>query len=76
MMISQGLTIFEGTISKVSYNLLMAGSLIAVVPVLIVALIVQRRVVDGPTLGRCQQCGALPVAQFCLHVNRRCSEMQ
>jgi multiple sugar transport system permease protein len=51
MMISQGLTIFEGTISKVSYNLLMAGSLIAVVPVLIVALIVQRRVVEGLTLG-------------------------
>jgi multiple sugar transport system permease protein len=51
MMISQGLTIFEGTISKVSYNLLMAGSLIAVIPVLIVALIVQRRVVEGLTLG-------------------------
>jgi ABC-type glycerol-3-phosphate transport system permease component len=51
LMISQGLTIFEGTISKVSYNLLMAGSLIAVVPVLIVALIVQRRVVEGLTLG-------------------------
>ena len=31
--------------------LLMAGSLIAVVPVLIVALIVQRRVVEGLTLG-------------------------
>jgi ABC-type glycerol-3-phosphate transport system permease component len=41
----------EGTISKVSYNLLMAGSLIAVVPVLVVALIVQRRVVEGLTLG-------------------------
>jgi hypothetical protein len=47
MMISQGLTIFEGTISKVSYNLLMAGSLIAVVRVLVVALIVQRRVVEA-----------------------------
>jgi ABC-type glycerol-3-phosphate transport system permease component len=44
-------TIFEGMISKVSYNLLMAGSLIAVVPVLFVALIVQRRVVEGLTLG-------------------------
>jgi multiple sugar transport system permease protein len=51
MMISPGLTIFDGQISKVSYNLLMAGSLIAVVPVLVVALIVQRRVVDGLTLG-------------------------
>lgn len=51
MMISQGLTIFEGQISRVTYNLLMAGSLIAVVPVLVVAMIAQRRVVDGLTLG-------------------------
>jgi ABC-type glycerol-3-phosphate transport system permease component len=51
MMISQGLTIFDGQISKVSYNLLMAGSLIAVVPVLVVAMIAQRRVVEGLTLG-------------------------
>jgi ABC-type glycerol-3-phosphate transport system permease component len=51
MMVSQGLTIFEGQISKVSYNLLMAGSLIAVVPVLAVALVAQRRVVEGLTLG-------------------------
>jgi ABC-type glycerol-3-phosphate transport system permease component len=51
MMVSQGLTIFDGQISKVSYNLLMAGSLIAVVPVLAVALVVQRRVVEGLTLG-------------------------
>ena len=51
MMVSQGLTIFSGQISKVSYNLLMAGSLIAVVPVLIVAMIAQRRVVEGLALG-------------------------
>lgn len=51
MMVSQGLTIFSGQISKVSYNLLMAGSLIAVVPVLIVAMVAQRRVVEGLTLG-------------------------
>jgi ABC-type glycerol-3-phosphate transport system permease component len=51
MMVSQGLTIFDGQISKVSYNLLMAGSLIAVVPVLAVALVAQRRVVEGLTLG-------------------------
>ena len=51
MMISQGLTIFDGQISRVTYNLLMAGSLIAVVPVLIVAMVAQRRVVDGLTLG-------------------------
>jgi multiple sugar transport system permease protein/sn-glycerol 3-phosphate transport system permease protein len=51
MMVSQGLTIFQAQINKVSYNLLMAGSLIAVVPVLIVAMIAQRKVVDGLTLG-------------------------
>ncbi|HEY2579306.1 MAG TPA: carbohydrate ABC transporter permease [Streptosporangiaceae bacterium] len=51
MMVSQGLTIFSGQISKVSYNLLMAGSLIAVVPVLAVAMVAQRRVVEGLTLG-------------------------
>ncbi|HEY1624532.1 MAG TPA: carbohydrate ABC transporter permease [Streptosporangiaceae bacterium] len=51
MMVSQGLTIFEGQISKVTYNLMMAGSLIAVIPVLIVAMIAQRRVVEGLSLG-------------------------
>ena len=51
MMVSQGLTIFDGQISKVSYNLLMAGSLIAVVPVLVVAMVAQRRVVEGLALG-------------------------
>ena len=51
MMISQGLTIFQAQISRVSYNLLMAGSLIAVVPVLIFALAVQRRIIDGLALG-------------------------
>jgi ABC-type glycerol-3-phosphate transport system substrate-binding protein len=51
MMISQGLTIFSGTISKVTFNLLMAGSLIAVIPVLMVAMIAQRRIVEGLALG-------------------------
>jgi multiple sugar transport system permease protein/sn-glycerol 3-phosphate transport system permease protein len=51
MMISQGLTIFDGQISRVTYNLLMAGSLIAVIPVLIVAMVTQRRIVEGLTLG-------------------------
>ena len=51
MMVSQGLTIFEAQVNKVSYNLLMAGSLIAVVPILIVAMIAQRKVVDGLALG-------------------------
>lgn len=52
MMVSQGLTVFQADpINKVSYNLLMAGSLIAVVPILVVAMIAQRRVVDGLSLG-------------------------
>jgi multiple sugar transport system permease protein/sn-glycerol 3-phosphate transport system permease protein len=51
MMVSQGLTVFQAQVNKVSYNLLMAGSLIAVIPVLIVALFAQRKVVDGLTLG-------------------------
>jgi ABC-type glycerol-3-phosphate transport system permease component len=51
MMVSQGLTVFQANINQVSYNLLMAGSLIAVLPVLAVAMVAQRRVVDGLTLG-------------------------
>lgn len=51
MMISQGLTIFQANINQVEFNLLMAGSLIAVVPVLIVAMFAQRRIVDGLALG-------------------------
>jgi ABC-type glycerol-3-phosphate transport system permease component len=50
-MVSQGLTIFQAQVNKVAYNLLMAGSLIAVIPVLIVAVATQRRVIDGLTLG-------------------------
>jgi len=50
MMISQGLTVFQGQITGVAYNLL-AGSLIAVVPVLIVAMLAQRKIVEGLTIG-------------------------
>jgi ABC-type glycerol-3-phosphate transport system permease component len=51
MMVSQGLTIFQAQVNKVAYNLLMAGSLIAVIPVLIVAVFTQRKVIDGLSLG-------------------------
>ncbi len=51
MMVSQGLTVFQAQVNKVSYNLLMAGSLIAVIPILLVALVAQRKVVDGLALG-------------------------
>lgn len=51
MLIQQGLTVFDGQVSKVSYNLLMAGSLIAVIPILVVAVLTQRKIIDGLTLG-------------------------
>jgi hypothetical protein len=51
LMISQGLTVFQGQLTGTAYNLLMAGSLIAVVPVLIMAMFAQRKVVGGLTLG-------------------------
>jgi ABC-type glycerol-3-phosphate transport system permease component len=51
MMISQGLTEFQGQISGTAYNLLLAGSLIAVIPVLIVAMFAQRKIVEGLTIG-------------------------
>jgi ABC-type glycerol-3-phosphate transport system permease component len=51
MMVSEGLTVFASQINGTAYNLLMAGSLIAVVPVLIVAMIAQRKVIEGLTLG-------------------------
>ena len=51
MMISQGLTEFQGAITGTAYNLLMAGSLIAVGPVLIVAMFAQRKIVEGLTIG-------------------------
>ena len=50
-MISQGLTEFQGQITGTAYNLLMAGSLIAVIPVLIVAMFAQRKIVEGLTIG-------------------------
>ena len=41
----------EWQLTGTANNLLMAGSLIAVVPVLIVAMFAQRKVVEGLTLG-------------------------
>jgi ABC-type glycerol-3-phosphate transport system permease component len=51
MMISQGLTEFQGQISGTACNLLLAGSLIAVIPVLIVAMFAQRKIVESLTIG-------------------------
>lgn len=51
MMVSQGLTVFQGQLKGTQYNLLMAGSLVTVVPVMLVAVLAQRRIVDGLALG-------------------------
>ncbi len=51
MMVSQGLTVFQGQLKGTQYNLLMAGSLVTVLPVLLVAVLAQRRIVDGLSLG-------------------------
>ena len=51
MMISQGLAVFQGQLTGTADNLLMAGSLIAVVRVLIVAMFAQRKVAEGLALG-------------------------
>jgi ABC-type glycerol-3-phosphate transport system permease component len=48
--ISQGLSVFSSQFSQ-EYNLIMSASLVAIVPVLIVALAAQRHIVDGITLG-------------------------
>lgn len=51
--ISQGLAVFQSqSIARgTEYNLIMAASLIAIVPVLVVAVSAQRQIVEGITLG-------------------------
>lgn len=51
--ISQGLTVFQNQFS-VDYNLLMSAALIAVTPILLVAVAAQRHIVEGITLGAVQ----------------------
>jgi len=48
-----GLSVFETQFSA-DYNLIMAASLIAVVPILLVAIAAQRHIIDGITLGAIQ----------------------
>ncbi len=51
--LSQGLSVFQTQFS-VQYNLVMAAALIVVLPVLIVAIVAQRQIIEGITLGAIQ----------------------
>lgn len=51
--LSQGLSVFQTQFS-VNYNLIMSAALIAIVPILLVAVATQRRIVEGITLGAVQ----------------------
>ncbi|MHB8293158.1 MAG: carbohydrate ABC transporter permease [Acidimicrobiales bacterium] len=53
MVLPLGLSVFE-TQFTVEYNLIMAASLIAIVPVLLVAMAAQRHILEGITLGAVQ----------------------
>jgi ABC-type glycerol-3-phosphate transport system permease component len=51
--VSQGLSVFEDQFS-VQYDLLMSASLIVIAPILVVAVIAQRRIIEGFMLGAVQ----------------------
>lgn len=51
--LSEGLSVFQGQFST-SYNLMMSAAMIAIVPVLVVAIMAQRQIVEGITLGAIQ----------------------
>lgn len=51
--ISQGLSVFQSQFN-VNYNLIMSAALIAVAPILLVAVLAQRHIVEGITLGAVQ----------------------
>jgi ABC-type glycerol-3-phosphate transport system permease component len=51
--VSEGLSVFQQQFQD-SYNLVMAAALIAVVPILLVAIAAQRQIVEGITLGAVQ----------------------
>jgi multiple sugar transport system permease protein len=53
MMLPLGLSVLE-TQFTVQYNLIMAASLITIAPILAVAMIAQRQIVEGITLGAIQ----------------------
>lgn len=51
--LSQGLSVFQNQFST-NYDLLMSGASIVITPILVVAVIAQRRIVEGITLGAIQ----------------------
>jgi ABC-type glycerol-3-phosphate transport system permease component len=51
--LSEGLSVFQSTFS-VNYDLIMSAALIVIAPVLVVAIIAQRRIVEGIMLGAIQ----------------------
>ncbi|HTW13377.1 MAG TPA: carbohydrate ABC transporter permease [Solirubrobacteraceae bacterium] len=51
--LSEGLSVFQGQFST-SYNLMMSAALIAILPILLVAVVAQRQIVEGITLGAIQ----------------------
>ena len=51
--LSQGLSVFQTQFST-NYDLLMSAALIVITPILVVAVIAQRRIVEGLTLGAIQ----------------------
>jgi ABC-type glycerol-3-phosphate transport system permease component len=51
--VSQGLSVFQSEFS-VQYDLLMSGALIVIAPILVVAVIAQRRIIEGFMLGAVQ----------------------
>lgn len=53
MVLPLGLSVFQTQFS-VAYNLIMAASLITIVPILVVAMVAQRQIVEGITLGAIQ----------------------
>ena len=51
--VSQGLSVFQTQFST-NYDLIMSAALIAIVPILLVAIVAQRQIVEGISLGAVQ----------------------
>ncbi len=51
--LAEGLSVFQGQFST-SYNLLMSAAMIVILPILLVAVMAQRQIVEGITLGAIQ----------------------
>ncbi len=51
--VSQGLSVFQTQFST-NYDLIMSAALIAIVPILLVAIAAQRQIIEGISLGAIQ----------------------